>query len=109
MIKNEFLSSRLNELVKQYPQKIAVKSETRRISYLDLERQSNRIANFMHGKSLHCEQYEIPFSLAHSKVAHVPGRIGHLPLMFLQPSQGNTCLGIPFATSNSISCLLFRL
>ncbi|MCK5055224.1 MAG: amino acid adenylation domain-containing protein, partial [Candidatus Aminicenantes bacterium] len=46
----EYLVPGIGESAKRYPEKIAVKSETRSVSYLELEKKSNQIANFMHGK-----------------------------------------------------------
>jgi len=49
-MKQEILDLIITENARQYPQKTAVKSENRSISYGELEINSNRIANFMHRK-----------------------------------------------------------
>ena len=46
----ESLDAKITEFARLYPGKVAIKSTDQSISYLDLERKSNRIANFMHGK-----------------------------------------------------------
>ena len=44
----DFFVPRLSEIVSRFPSRIAVTSSTRSLSYIQLENQSNRIANFLH-------------------------------------------------------------
>lgn len=46
----ESLIAGITASVTHYPHKTAIKSETRLVSYYELERKSNRLANFMYGK-----------------------------------------------------------
>lgn len=47
---DEFPITTITGFAQQHPRRIAVKSEEQSISYLDLEKKSNRVANFMKGK-----------------------------------------------------------
>ncbi|MGD2084797.1 MAG: amino acid adenylation domain-containing protein [Candidatus Aminicenantes bacterium] len=44
----ECWDSKISKLARTEPQRIAIKSENRSVSYRELEKKSNRIANFMH-------------------------------------------------------------
>ena len=46
----EFVDSRITELAQRCPGKTAIRSEEQSVSYLELEKKSNRIANFMYSK-----------------------------------------------------------
>jgi amino acid adenylation domain-containing protein len=46
----ESLYSKITELARLRPGKTAIKSENRTVSYLELENESNQVANFMHGR-----------------------------------------------------------
>ena len=49
-MEQEFLYLKITEFARRFPHKIAIKNENQSISYLDLEKKSNRIANFMNEK-----------------------------------------------------------
>ncbi len=49
-MEHDFLNSRITGFARQCPHKIAVKSENQSLSYLELEKRSNRIANFLNNK-----------------------------------------------------------
>jgi tyrocidine synthetase-3 len=44
------LTSKISGFARLYPHRIAIKSENRRVSYLELEQESNRVAKFFKGK-----------------------------------------------------------
>ena len=46
----EFLDSRITERARRCPGKTAIRCEDQSVTYLDLEKRSNRVANFMYGK-----------------------------------------------------------
>lgn len=52
-MEQEFLYLKITEFARRFPHKIAIKNENQSFSYLDLEKKSNRIANFMNGKIKH--------------------------------------------------------
>ncbi|UCH93960.1 MAG: amino acid adenylation domain-containing protein [Candidatus Aminicenantes bacterium] len=49
-MKQGLLDAKITEYARLHPHKIAIKREERSISYRELDKRSNRVANFMHGR-----------------------------------------------------------